>query len=328
MTRYGFNLQWLYRTERGASEPDPRVLDTIAAWGFNFVRLPTDYRFFTSAPEYPAPDEKALDRVDRCVQACRERGLHLALNLHRAPGYIITGWEEEQHNLFADTVAQDAFAGLWRAFADRYVGVPGDALSFDLLNEPPALGERGFTRIAHEYVIRRTVAEIRAVDPSRPITLDGLDGGQLAVPELADLGVTHSGRGYQPMAVSHYQAPWWPGHVGLPEPTYPVEYAGRRWDADALREFYAPWVGIAASGATVHIGEFGCYVKTPDDVAQRWLSDLLGVFAEQRWGYALWQFEGDFGVVGHQRPGARFEQRDGWRVDVRLLDLMRSHRVG
>jgi hypothetical protein len=86
---------------------------------------------------------------------------------------------------------------------------------------------------ARQAVIRRTVAAIRTRTPHRPLVIDGLDGGTLAMPELADLGVTHSVRGYQPMNVSHYQAPWWPGHVGLPQPTYPCRYDGFRWDRDA-----------------------------------------------------------------------------------------------
>ena len=327
MTHYGFNLQWMFMRPAGASEPDPHVLDTIAGWGFNFVRMPCDYRFFTSAPDYPPAAEEALARVDRCLLACRERGLHLSLNLHRAPGYVITGWESEPHNLWADAPAQDAFVALWRTFAARYRGVPKQGLSFDLVNEPPALGERGFTRDAHEAVIRRTVAAIRRVDPDRPIAIDGLAGGHLAMPELADLRVIHSGRGYQPMSVSHYRASWWPEHAHLPEPAYPGQWDGRRWDADTLHEFYQPWRDVAAAGVGVHIGEFGCYEYTPDDVAQRWFTDLLGVFAKERWGYALWEFAGAFGVVGHHRPGARFEERDGWMVDARLLDLLRAHRV-
>jgi endoglucanase len=327
MPRYGFNLQWMFTTTSAAAEPDERTLDTIAGWGFDFIRLPCDYRFFTRPPDYPPAGEAALARVDRCLSACRDRGLHLSLNLHRAPGYVITGWESEPHNLWADEVAVAAFTALWCAFARRYRGVPAADLSFDLVNEPPALGLRGFTRAAHEAVIRRTVAEVRAVDPARPIVIDGLDGGHLAMPELADLGVVHSARGYQPMSVSHFKAPWWPGHVGLPEPAYPCQDGQRRWDLAGLREFYAPWRAVAAQGVTVHIGEFGCYERTPDDVARRWLADLLTVFAEQRWGYALWNFAGPFGVVGHGRPGATLAEFDGWRVDRHLLDLLRAHRV-
>lgn len=327
MAHYGFNLQWMFSSAGPAAQPDERVLDAIAGWGFDFIRLPCDYRFFTRAPQYPPAAEVTLDRLDAYLDACRVRGLHLSLNLHRAPGYVITGWDTEPHNLWADTVAQDAFAALWQTFAARYRGVTAGDLSFDLVNEPPAIGLRGFTREAHEAVIRRTVAAIRVVDPDRPIAIDGLDGGHLAMPELADLGVIHSGRGYQPMAVSHYQAAWWGGHQGLPEPVYPCEYGGRWWDRDSLRDFYTPWRELARSGVTVHIGEFGCYEHTPDEVARRWLTDLLAVFAEERWGYALWNFAGPFGVVGHHRAGAQFTERDGWHVDRNLLDLLLAHRV-
>ena len=227
MPYYGFNLQWLYSTRAEPAGPDERVLDAVAAWGFNFVRLPLDYRLLGVDGDLYTPDERVRGLLDDVVAAVRQRDLHVSLCLHRAPGYIITGWETEPYNLFADAPAQDAFVHLWTSLAERYVGVPGSGLSFDLVNEPPAIGLRGFTRDAHEAVVRRTVAALRAVDPARPITIDGLDGGNLAMPELADLGLTQSVRGYQPMTVSHHEAAWWPGHVGMPRPTYPVSYDGR-----------------------------------------------------------------------------------------------------
>jgi endoglucanase len=157
----------------------------------------------------------------RCSTPCQQRGLHLSLNLYPAPGYIITGWETEPHNLWA----RDAFVATWQRFARRYAGVSSAALSFDLVNEPPALGLRGFTWAAHEGVIRPTVAAIQAITPQRPLVIDGLDGGNLAMPELADLSssgsMTQSVRGYQPMSVSHYQAPRWPGHRELGAAEYP-----------------------------------------------------------------------------------------------------------
>jgi endoglucanase len=136
------------------------------------------------------------------------------------------------------------------------------------------------------------------------LVIDGLNGGNLAMPELADLGLTQGVRGYQPMSVSHYQASWWQGHVGLPAPTYPCQFDGLHWDRDGLRDFYRPWRSVEAMGVPVHVGEFGCYDRTPDDVARAWFADLFAVFGEFGWGYALWEFEGPFGLVGHTRPGA------------------------
>ena len=50
------------------------------------------------------------------------------------------------------------------------------------------------TRENHEQIMRRTIAAIRAITPTRAITPDGLSGGHEDTPELADAGVAHSGR--------------------------------------------------------------------------------------------------------------------------------------
>jgi hypothetical protein len=177
-------------------------------------------------------------------------------------------------------------------------------------------------------VIRRTVAAIRAIDPDRVIAIDGLAGGHLPMPELADLGVVHSGRGYQPMAVSHYEATWWSGHKGLPVPIYPgTPFDGKVWDRDVLREFYEPWREVERKGVTVHIGEFGCFNHTPNDVALAWFRDLFAIYKEFGWGFGMWTFEGTFGIVEHDRPGSHYEEMDGYKVDRELLDLMLESRV-
>jgi endoglucanase len=248
--------------------------------------------------------------------------------MHRAPGYCINGNHLEIHNLWKDEIAQNAFVFAWETFARRYKGVSSRFLSFDLLNEPPEIGQYGFTRDIHQAVMRRTVAAIRAVDPAREIVIDGLAGGHLAMPELSDLGVVHSGRGYQPMPVSHYEASWWSGHVGLAEPIYPgTDWDGRIWNRETLVEFYQPWRDVQAKGVPVHIGEFGCFNKTPNDVALRWFADLFSVYREFGWGYSLWNFEGAFGIVDQGRPGARYETIGGYHIDRDLFQLMIESRV-
>lgn len=329
--RCGFNLQWAFMsTARPEPAPvDERLLDLVVELGFDFVRLPFDYRYWLR-PEpgraYGARDDAFLDVVDSYVEACVQRGLCTSLAMHRAPGYCITGWEDEPTDLWADRPTQDLFTGLWAALAERFAGRHPVLLGFDLVNEPPEPGQRGFDRDVHAAVVRRVHAAIRAADPARLVTIDGLAGGNLAMPELADLDVVHSGRGYQPMLVTHYRASWWPGSVGMPAPTYPCEYDGTWWTKDALRAFYAPWVEMEKAGRPVHIGEFGCYEHTPQDVALRWFGDLLDVFAELGWGYALWEFEGPFGIAGHARPGAVLEPMHGFAVDRALLDLLLEHR--
>lgn len=329
MSGYGFNFQWIYGDDPAGPKPaDERALDFLASQGFDFVRIPASYRTWTHDFDYLHPDETVFGALDHYLAACRSRGIHMSLNLHRAPGYCINRNDLEKHNLWLDLAAQDAFVFLWEGFARRWLGVPGTQLSFDLVNEPPPLGMYGFTRENHAAVIRRTVEAIRAIDRDRPIVIDGLDGGNLAMPELADLGVTHSGRGYQPYPVSHWGAEWWDGWKAGDGPSYPGGlYEGRRWDRDALRAVYEPWRAVERMGTAIHIGEFGCYRHTPNEDALRWFTDLFSLFHAYGWGFALWQFEGPFGIIGHGRPGARIERRNGYDVDVDLLELMLGSRV-
>lgn len=328
MLHYGFNFLWMFIWRPGLlpQEPDLPALDFLAEQGFNFVRVTTDYRFWTKDHDYFHPDEQIFTYIDRYLEACRQRGLHLSLNQHRAPGYCINANHLEKHNLWTDPIAQDGFTFVWENFARRYQNVPANALSFDLVNEPPAPGQYNMTRESHAAVMRRAAAAIRAVSPDRPITIDGLGGGHMAMPELVDLGATHSGRGYMPMAISHYKASWWPEGMTLPEPIYPgLIWGGQEWNRDHLRNFYQPWRDVEAQGVKVHIGEMGCYSQTPNDVALRWLGDLFGLYKEFGWGFSLWNFTGPFGIIDHGRKGARIEKYKGFNVDRDLLELIQAN---
>ncbi|MEM5947774.1 cellulase family glycosylhydrolase [Spirochaetia bacterium 38H-sp] len=328
MKQYGFNFLWAFSKEesgKNPQEPDKKALDFLAKHGFNFVRIPMDYRYWTNNFDYFKPDEAFFDYTDKYIEECRKRNIHICINIHRAPGYCINRNDIEKHNLWTDKEAQDAFVFYWETFAKRYKGISSEQLSFDLLNEPPEERQYGMTREIHRKVIKRTIEAIRKIDKERRIVIDGIGGGHLAMPEMADLGVVHSGRGYQPMAVSHYKAEWWIDSNKVTEaPQYPgTKWDGIIWNKESLRDFYKPWLEVAKTGVEIHIGEFGCYDKTDNKVALAWLSDLISLYKEWGWGYSLWNFEGPFGIIGHRREGARWEKIDGYLVDRDLLELLK-----
>lgn len=357
--------------------PDERALDFLVEYGFNFVRLPIDYRFLAcELPMFLADgsiwkkiyngleprrgrklyyysyllelgtklglldiptadrfwtrdflyfqlDELAWEPIDQYLAACVSRDLHLCINLHRAPGYCIGDNHLERYNLWQDKVAQDAFVSVWEQCAKRYSHISNNHLSFNLVNEPPAIGQYGLTRENHAALICRTVETIHAIDPTREIVIDGLTGGNQAMPELAKVPAIHSGRGYQPQNLTHYQATWWLEPGEQPIPIYPgTQYSNQTWDKDTLREYYKPWREVEAGGAKIHIGEFGCFNKTPNDVALRWFADIVSLFREYQWGYCLWEFEGPFGIINHGRPGAIYEDINGYSVDRQLLEIL------
>ncbi|MFM9873881.1 MAG: glycoside hydrolase family 5 protein [Fimbriimonadaceae bacterium] len=320
----GFNFQWLIDWEPNAQpkEPDLKALDFLAKHGFNYVRIPTNYWFWVNNFDYENPNEQVFEHIDRYLAACQERDLHMSLNMHRVPGYCINQPEIEKHNLWTDHEPQDALVNFWQTWAERYKSVSNDDLSFDLINEPPHEGERGFNRDIHQKIIRRTVGAIREASPDRTIVINGIAGGHLAIPELIDLNVVHSGRGYQPMTVSHYKASWWAPAMAFDEPIYPGSiWEDRIWQRDTFDEFFQPWRDVAAQGVQVHIGECGCYDKTPEPVAKRWMTHMFEFFRSQGWGYGLWNFVGPFGIIGHARD-AKFEEMDGYLVDRELLEIL------
>ena len=195
MPRYGFNFLWMF-TYRDAPPPPPDLpaLDLMAGVGLDFVRIPTDYNFWTRDFDYLHPDESVLEQIDGYLDACRQRDLHMCLNLHRAPGYCINRNDLERDNLWIDPGAQDGFVFLWEEFARRYRGVANDHLSFDLVNEPPAIDQYGMTRDNHAALVRRTVAAIRAVDPDLVHDLACRTVEQLAHGDAEELFVLLHGR--------------------------------------------------------------------------------------------------------------------------------------
>jgi hypothetical protein len=141
--------------------------------------------------------------------------------------------------------------------------------------------------------------------------------------ELADLDLTQSGRGYFPMQISHYEASW-VDSAGWPPPTYPLILGDKTIDRAAIREFYTPWREAEQQGVRVHIGECGCHNRTPQDVAVAWLRDLIGIYDEFGWGYALWNFEESFGILQNGRPDERCEDYRGFSVNREMLEIMKN----
>ena len=131
---YGFNLleyfstdpDWMkyfpYRNDGMFPENDFRW---IRDWGFNWVRLPMDYRFWT-APDLFTINENKIEPIDRALRLGERYGIHVNLCLHRAPGFCIldamdeklTGIRitKEKASLFYDPRTLDFYS--WHTYAD------------------------------------------------------------------------------------------------------------------------------------------------------------------------------------------------------------------
>ena len=325
----GFNLIERYSLDGSTpfAEDDFRW---IAGWGFDFVRLPLNYTHWTLGDDPFQIEESGpgLAQVDRAVELGARYGLHVCLNLHRAPGYCVNPERREPFDLWRDPEAAEAFCLHWQTLARRYRGIGSERLSFDLLNEPPRPWPHfagRFSRQRHEGVMRRTVSAIREADPARRIIIDGLNYGRQPCLELADLtNVAQSCRAYEPFELSHYHADWVPRAGRWRCPAWPLrrDHFGRRWTRERLEKVYAPWVDLMARGVGVHCGEAGCYRHTPHAVFLAWFRDVLALLTGYGIGWALWNFRGPFGVLDSGRGDVAYDDWQGHALDRRLLELL------
>ncbi len=245
---YGFNLleyfstdtDWMkyfpYRNDGAFKEDDFRWMRDS---GFNWVRLPMDYRFWTDPQNIMKIDEKMIEPIDRAIKLGDRYGIHVNISLHRAPGEcILDGMDEkmtgihvtyEKSSVYDDRAALDAFVHQWTFFARRYTGISNDKLSFNLVNEPGARnnnadGERKYVRVA-----RAAIDGIRAVDSTRLIVTDGYNIARSPIESLFDTGILQSAHDYSPMKVTHYRVEWVRSqdNVLWPVPNLAIEGRGR-----------------------------------------------------------------------------------------------------
>lgn len=320
---YGFNLQEKFNADWGSRRFDERDFAWIAELGFNFVRLPMDYRTWTDAQNWTALRQSALEEIDQVLRFGEEHQVHICINFHRAPGYSVTP-PAESRSLWTDEEAQRVCAIHWSNFARRYKGVPNRLLSFNLFNEPPRLDPQ-----LHRAVVGRMMEAIRKEDDKRLIICDGADWGTTPPSELVGFNIAAATRGYDPMRITHYRAEWIPGADRWELPMYPLREGGTVWDGQTLqRAHIEPWKGLEAKGMGVMVGEFGAYNRTPHTVVLDWMRESLRLWRAAGWGWALWNFRGPFGVLDSGRSDVVYEKWRGHQLDRSMLNLLRSFLPG
>ena len=320
----GFNLLEKFTKRKGGNPPFLETdFESMAAWGFDFVRLPMSYLCWADGDPttWLKLREDELKHIDQVIELGRKHGVHINLNFHRAPGYCVNP-PKEPLDLWKDEQALHACAFHWAHFAKRYQGIPNDRLSFDLLNEPPDILEQTYVR-----VVKRLVEAIRAEDPRRLIIADGRKWGRDPVQGLVELQIAQSTRGYDPMRISHYKANWIGGSDQWPEPTWPLKENERSvWDKDRLRrDRIEPWKKLEQQGVGVHVGEWGAFNKTPHRVALAWMRDQLELWKEAGWGWALWNLRGSFGILNSGRADVAYEDFRALKLDREMLKLLQAY---
>lgn len=327
----GANLLALYR-------PEPRRFPEeefawLAAWGFDFARLPLCWRTWSSPARWREADATVLGWLDEAVAYGARYGVHVQLDFHHAPGFCVhaSRMADEPWDLWRDGAALEACAHHWRLLAERYRGIPNSRVSFNPINEPIDPGAD-----AHRRVMTALIAAIHAGDPDRLVVCDGTRWGREPAEELLGLPCARSLHCYDPIQLVFHGLPELvPGADAWPTPTWPLHVASDdphwrgAWDRERLRRAWLdPWQAIERRGVGVHVGEFGIGSRTPHAVALAWLADALALWREAGWGWAIWDLYGTFGFLDSPRSDAPTEDWHGHRLDRAMLELLRADGAG
>jgi aryl-phospho-beta-D-glucosidase BglC (GH1 family) len=345
----GFNILDFFSPRRYVANPEQMAATEqdfkwMADWGFDFVRIPMAYpsylEYDPASGHSITPDEtvvfrkEAVEAVEKLVDAANKYKLHVSLNLHRAPGFCINAGFREPFNLWKDDAAQQAFYTHWDMWAKRFKNISPKLLSFDLVNEPcykEDMNDQYGKSSAIPGQTYRKVAMgclnvIHRQTPNRLVVADGNHGGSLVIPELIDLKIGQSCRGYFPHYVSHYRAGWvWKNPDDAPMPVWPGNIDGTEFNREALVKFYKPWTDLVEQGVGVHCGECGCYRETPHEVFLAWFNDQLDILTRSGIGWGLWNFRGDFGLLDSKRKDVNYEDWHGHQLDRKLLTLLQKY---
>lgn len=258
--------------------------------GVDTVRLPINLTLLSSgAPDYTI-DPRVLAGLDQAVAWADDHDLTLILDNHTET------W-------VPDRADQDVLVRLWTQLATRYRGSTA-TLVYEVLNEPNhgSDADDGITDDAQGVATwsqrqGEVVKAIRAIDPSTPILVGGVDwnglGGEpwrstpvglAALPTYDAANIVYGFHFYEPMLFTHQGAAWSLAKPGLSlegirdvpfpydaarMPSLPPEYAGT-WIENAWRAYPSEGSAThlrarlqqardfaAARNVPVIVGEFG-----------------------------------------------------------------------
>jgi endoglucanase len=166
-------------------------VDSMAAWGFNSIRLPMHYALYTlPVDKEPVAGEntwleKGFALTDSLLSWCKANKMYLILDMHAAPGgqgndLNISDRDPSKPSLWESEANQKKMIALWQKLAVRYANEPWIG-GYDIINEPnwgfEDVNDKRGTEEKKNVPLRKLMmditAAIRAVDKKHIIIIEG-----------------------------------------------------------------------------------------------------------------------------------------------------------
>ncbi|MBN2414576.1 cellulase family glycosylhydrolase [bacterium] len=149
-------------------------IQRIAAWGFNSIRIPFNYRLLSPEAQPDVILEEGFEIIDRLLAWCERSELYLILDLHCAPGGQnkdnISDSDGIEARLWTDEANKQRTIALWKIIADRYSDEPWIG-GYDLINEPVL--PSGVSAYYLRKLYMDITAAIREVDTNHIVFIEG-----------------------------------------------------------------------------------------------------------------------------------------------------------
>ena len=302
--------------------------DHIRAEGFDHVRLPVGWQFYTgSAPDFRLSDT-IFAKVDKHIERAQKRKLAIIINIHHFDDFTTDPAKQ-----------RDRFLAIWKQIAERYSKLP-DNLFFELLNEP----KDAATTLVMNPIYAESIKLIRRSNPTRTILIG--PGRWNSVAELTnlklpddDLNLIVSVHNYDPFHFTHQGATWagpdvsvkgirFPGPPAqplVPDASVPLTNSAREWlavynqtprDANPCSEATLRDVARTAKswsdyyGRPIHFGEFGAFTEADAESRANFVRGFRMAFDEVDVGWAIWDWKAGFRYwdADHKQPSPGFRE--------------------
>ncbi len=320
----GINLShWLsqspdFKTKR-ATQISKKDIDSIAAMGFDHIRIPIDEVQFYDESDELTRDDEAFRLLKQAIDWTLEDGMNVVVDLHIIRSHHFNNENENANNLFQDSTAQNKFIAIWLDMQKTLKDYPTDHVAYEILNEAVAP-----TAEAWNLLLNKACKALRVAEPNRYLVI-GSNLWQsvhtfdsLRVPEN-DPNLILSCHYYDPSLVTHYRAPWtdhkdYDGPISYPGfpiadtaiyKKYPAIVSILRmkndkpWSKEKMIEDFKPAINKAKElGLQLFCGEFGVYPRYIDkELRMKWYNDMVCAFRENNIASCHWCYKGDFPIV-------------------------------
>ena len=271
----GYDPYW---TDVGKRRFQWRHFTEIRRAGFDFVRL--NLQAFKHMDAQNRLDPAWLAKLDDVVRHAQAAGL----------GVII---DEHDFNLCSEELAvcRQKLPAFWQQVAPRFANAPRN-VAFEILNEP----HEKLDAAQWNAMFPQLLALVRQSNPTRIVVVGPTSWNSfkelptLQVPADRNLLVTF--HYYEPFHFTHQGASWAGDAKNLHGISWgsPADHAAIAADFDQV----AAW--SRANDRPILLGEFGAYEKsgTPENLRVAWTAAVRSEAERRGFGWAYWQFEGDF----------------------------------